>query len=108
MTAIYRTAQAFVRRLGGGFGAFSAAERGNVAITFGLALLPIMTAVGAAVDYSRANAAKSVVQSALDAAVLAGALDGSSNWKNVATNVYTRDVHCRGWHLASPVSLRAR
>jgi len=102
MTAIYRTAQAFVRRLGGGFGAFSAAERGNVAITFGLALLPIMTAVGAAVDYSRANAAKSVVQSALDAAVLAGALDGSSNWKNVATNVYNSNVAAKNITAPAP------
>ena len=88
MTAFHRKAQVFVRRLRDKFDAFSAAEHGNVALTFGLLLLPIMTAVGAAVDYTRANAAKSSIQSALDAALLAGALDGSSNWKAVATNTY--------------------
>ena len=86
--AIYRTGQAFVARLRDVFDAFSAAERGNVAIVFALALVPIMTAVGAAVDYSRANAAKASVQAALDVAVLAGGLDGSSNWKDVATKTY--------------------
>src|SRR5215218_7017599 len=88
MSAIDRTAQAHGRRLRNTFVAFLAADRGNVALTFGLLLLPIITGVGAAIDYSRANAAKSSIQSALDAAVLAGGIDGSSNWKSVATNVY--------------------
>ncbi|HEX6768992.1 MAG TPA: TadE/TadG family type IV pilus assembly protein [Candidatus Binatia bacterium] len=107
MMAIYKTAKAFVRRLCGGFDAFSADERGNVAIIFGLALLPIMTAVGAAVDYSRANAAKSSVQSALDAGLLAGALDGTSNWKTVATNVYNSNLKSKKISTAEPPTFTA-
>ncbi len=45
-------------------------NRGNVAITFGLALIPLAGAVGAAVDYSRANAARTSLQGALDATAL--------------------------------------
>jgi Flp pilus assembly protein TadG len=50
--------------------AFSAARRGNVAITFALTLIPIVGAAGAAIDFSRANAAKADLQGALDAAAL--------------------------------------
>ena len=102
MTAFHRTAQVFVRRLRDKFDAFSAAEHGNVALTFGLLLLPIMTAVGAAVDYTRANAAKSSIQSALDAALLAGALDGSSNWKAVATNTYNSHLALKNITAPAP------
>jgi hypothetical protein len=43
-------------------------RRGNVLLTFALALIPIMGAVGAAVDYSRANNIRSQLQAAADAA----------------------------------------
>ncbi len=46
-------------------------ERGNVAMIFALALIPIMVAVGAAIDYSRALSVKSRLVAALDAGVLA-------------------------------------
>src|SRR5215813_132954 len=52
------------------FHAFRLARQGNVAITFGLALIPVMGLVGAAVDFSRANSAKSAMQAALDSATL--------------------------------------
>jgi Flp pilus assembly protein TadG len=61
---------------------FLSADGANVAITFGLALLPIVTAVGAAVDYSRANADKAAMQAALDATALMLA-------KNAATDTST-------------------
>lgn len=63
-------------------------ERGNVLMTFALTLVPIMGSVGVAVDYSRANAAKTAVQASLDAALLAGAHDGSANWSTVALNTF--------------------
>ncbi|WP_375454714.1 TadE/TadG family type IV pilus assembly protein [uncultured Methylobacterium sp.] len=47
------------------------ARSGQVAIIFGLAVVPMMFAAGAAVDYGRRNAAKSQLDAALDAAVLA-------------------------------------
>ena len=49
---------------------FGRARDGNVAVIFALATLPIIAAVGAAVDYSRANAVKSDMQAALDSTVL--------------------------------------
>jgi Flp pilus assembly protein TadG len=37
------------------FGQFRRHDRGNVMITFALAIIPVIGAVGAAVDYSRGN-----------------------------------------------------
>ena len=47
---------------------FRSAKRGNVLLTFALLLVPIMGAVGAAVDFSRANNVRSQLQAAADAA----------------------------------------
>ncbi len=49
---------------------FVVARGGNVALTFGFALIPILGFAGAAVDYSRANAMKADMQSSLDSAAL--------------------------------------
>ena len=46
------------------------AQGGNVMATFALALIPIVGAVGGAVDYSRASSARAAMQSALDSAAL--------------------------------------
>lgn len=43
---------------------------GGVAPALGLALIPVMASMGAAVDYSRANAARTAMQAALDSTVL--------------------------------------
>jgi Flp pilus assembly protein TadG len=50
--------------------AFRSARGGNVAITFAIAVLPILGFVGAAVDYSRANSVKAAMQTALDSTAL--------------------------------------
>jgi Flp pilus assembly protein TadG len=47
---------------------FARDTRGNVALIFGLALLPIVGAVGAAVDYSNANKVRSWLTAAADSA----------------------------------------
>src|SRR5688500_494833 len=52
---------------------FARDARGAVAITFALALLPLLGIVGAAVDYSRLSRARTTKQSVVDAAALAGA-----------------------------------
>jgi Flp pilus assembly protein TadG len=49
---------------------FRAARRGNVAITFALAAVPMIGFVGAAIDYSQANSIKADFQKALDSTVL--------------------------------------
>ena len=46
-------------------------RRGNVASMFALAVIPVIGLVGAAVDYSRANAIRSSLQAAIDATALA-------------------------------------
>ena len=50
---------------------------GATAVLFGIALLPLALATGAAVDYSRANATRTELQKALDAALIAGAIEAS-------------------------------
>ena len=45
-------------------------RRGNVAVTFALALIPLLAFIGAAIDYSRANAMKVSLQASLDATAL--------------------------------------
>jgi Flp pilus assembly protein TadG len=53
-------------------------RRGNILPMFGLSLIPIMGLIGAAVDYSRANAVKSKMQAALDSTALAMAASAST------------------------------
>lgn len=50
---------------------FLAARSGNVAMVFAIAVVPLMIGAGGAVDYSRANSAKTAMQKALDSAALA-------------------------------------
>lgn len=57
-------------KLNGAMRAFNRSRSGNVAITFAIATLPIIGAVGAAVDYSRANSVKAAMQAALDSTAL--------------------------------------
>jgi Flp pilus assembly protein TadG len=49
---------------------FVGANEGNVAVIFCIALVPLLGFVGAAVDYARANAARSSMQAALDSTAL--------------------------------------
>src|SRR5215216_666119 len=60
---------------------FFKAEQGNVAIVFALALLPMTAFAGAALDYSRAGAARNKLQTATDAAAL-----GAATATNVSTD----------------------
>ncbi len=45
---------------------FTADQKGNFAILFGLAAIPVVGAIGIAVDYSLANGARTAMQAALD------------------------------------------
>ncbi|ABA04958.1 hypothetical protein Nwi_1697 [Nitrobacter winogradskyi Nb-255] len=53
--------------------------RANIAPIFAIALLPVLGFVGAAVDYTRANAARSSMQAAMDSAVLMVSRDAAAN-----------------------------
>jgi len=50
--------------------AFAGAKAGNVAMTFGLATLPVIGGVGAAIDFSHAHSVKAAMQAALDSTAL--------------------------------------
>ena len=54
---------------------FPAADQGNIAVLFGVALLPILGFMGAAIDYTRVNSARSSMQAALDSTSLMLAKD---------------------------------
>src|SRR5262245_15752262 len=49
---------------------FLPARGGNVAITFAIAIIPMLAAVGASLDYSHANSIKAAMQAALDSTAL--------------------------------------
>src|SRR3979409_1289529 len=80
-------------RIRDGLCAFRRAERGNVAVIFTLAMIPIMGMVGAAVDYSRANSVKSAMQQAIDATALMLSKDAatlsSSQMSQKGTDYFT-------------------
>jgi Flp pilus assembly protein TadG len=57
---------------------FSRAEGGNVAVLFGIAILPILGFVGSAIDYSRVNNARTAMQAALDTTALMISKDATS------------------------------
>ncbi|WP_291865116.1 pilus assembly protein [Bradyrhizobium sp.] len=54
---------------------FPGANQGNIAVLFAVALLPILSFMGAAIDYTRANSARSSMQAALDSTALMLAKD---------------------------------
>ena len=99
---VLAVAAVFARRIGNALRVFRAAEEGNVAVIFAIALIPVMGAMGAAVDYSRASATQSAVQAALDVALLAGAKDGSSSWQTIAANVFKSNLGSRFASLPTP------
>src|ERR1700749_5144220 len=69
---------------------FAGADGGNVAIRFTIALVPIISFVGAAIDYSRANKATYARQAARDSASLMVAKDlsaGSTTTTQVSAKV---------------------
>jgi Flp pilus assembly protein TadG len=58
---------------------FARADQGNIAMIFAITLVPLLAIVGAAVDYTRASAARSAMQSALDTAALMISRDVAAN-----------------------------
>jgi len=67
-TGIFGRVRAATRR-------FAGAKDGNIAVLFAIAAVPVISFVGAAVDYTRANSARSSMQAALDSTALMLAKD---------------------------------
>lgn len=90
-STLLRATQRRVRLLARTFARLARGRGGNVAITFALALVPVLGFVGAAVDFSRANSLKSTMQASLDATALMlskNAASLSSNQLQVSANDY--------------------
>jgi Flp pilus assembly protein TadG len=72
---------------------FCFAQRGNVAVTFAFATLPVISVIGAAIDYSHANSVKADLQAALDSTALmlskSAASMQSSDLQNAAQQYFT-------------------
>jgi hypothetical protein len=83
--------------------AFNRDAQGSVMSTFALSLVPLVGLVGAAVDYSAANNARTSLQGSLDAALIAGAKDGSANWSATALNTFNANLNAKGATSINPV-----
>ncbi len=82
LSSCWRIAQRFRRN-----------ERGNIAIIFALALLPMVTFIGSAIDYTMASRAKAKLSNSLDSAMLAATgydsmRTTSDNAQTAATNMF--------------------
>jgi Flp pilus assembly protein TadG len=69
-----------MRNFSGLMNRFRTDRRGNIAVIFGIALIPLISAVGCAVDYSEASRMKAKLQSAADAAAVASISKNSQGW----------------------------
>jgi Flp pilus assembly protein TadG len=64
-------------------------RRGNIAVIFAFALLPVLSAIGCATDYSLASRMKAKMQSAADAAAVASISENSAGY--IAATKMTSD-----------------
>ena len=77
-----------LRTLRAAAGRFIGAREGNIAVIFALSAVPIISFVGVAIDYSRANAARTAMQAALDSTALMLSKDlsyGTINASQIST-----------------------
>jgi Flp pilus assembly protein TadG len=72
-------------------------RRGSVAPLAALAIVPLIGAVGAAIDYSRANAARTAFQAALDSTALAlsktAASESNAELQTAASLIFKAEFH---------------
>ena len=92
------THHAFGRRLC----RFAQDAEGSVVPLLALVAIPLMGLMGAATDYSRAATVRAKLQASLDAALLAGIKDGTSNWSTVALALFNADAAGTGANVDSP------
>ena len=77
-------------------GRFRRDRRGNIAVIFALSLLPVLSCIGCAVDYSRATQLRSKLQAAIDAASV------GSIAKTSPAFIAAGDDHVDGKFLSRP------
>ncbi|MEM1040576.1 MAG: pilus assembly protein TadG-related protein [Pseudomonadota bacterium] len=79
--------------------AFLSCKRGNVAMTTAMVLVPLLAAIGGAVDYSRTYSAVQNAQAAADSAVLAAFNGDKKKWrtrKAFANTVFHSNIRKNG------------
>jgi Flp pilus assembly protein TadG len=81
---------------------FIRSPHGGVAPLFALLAVPMLAGIGAAVDYSRAAAVRTQLQVQIDSALLAGVKDASTNWNQVALNLFNGSPHTIGAAIDAP------
>jgi hypothetical protein len=81
---------------------FIRSPHGGVAPLFALLAIPMLAGIGAAVDYSRAAAVRTQLQVQIDSALLAGVKDASTNWNQVALNLFNGSPHTIGAAIDAP------
>jgi Flp pilus assembly protein TadG len=81
-----------MRSFSGLMNRFRRDRRGNVAVIFALACVPLISAVGAAIDYSEASRIKAKMQSAADAAAVASISQQSQGWLAASTMTSNGEV----------------
>src|ERR1041384_1921042 len=77
-------------------------EDGQAAVMFALAVVPMLGGVGAAIDYSHGNQVRASLQKALDAAVLAAAIDGTPNWEPPAAKIFSANLNAKDSSVGKP------
>jgi hypothetical protein len=82
--------------------AFCRAGSGSISVYFALAAIPIIGAIGAAIDLSKANDVKSRLQKSLDAAVLAGVTQTSAQQISAAAAFFNGDYTATYGATAAP------
>ena len=70
---------------------FWRARDGQISMIFAISIIPIVVAIGAAVDFSKSSDTKTQLQKAIDAAVLAGVVQPSGQQISTASAVFKGD-----------------
>ncbi len=76
-------------------------RKANVAVTFGITMVPLMLAIGASVDYGRALSATAAAQASLDGAVLAAAVDTSGDPVATANQLLDATLNSQNFSVLS-------
>ena len=85
--------------IGATFSRFAASRSGNVAVIFAIACIPLIAAMGVAVDYTRASQTTSSMQDALDAASLALSRDANlSTMTNAQIQTFAENYFAANFH----------
>lgn len=94
----------FLEWLSGSLLRFHRDERANVAMMFGITIIPVIGLAGAALDYSQAARARQQIQEAVDAAALAGSrvLTRPDNEVHSVVNAYITANQPRNVALGTP------